>query len=466
MSTEFADLYKQKKMRSFVEGCIHEWRDSKFDFLRALPTYHAYLAMMAMAQSESQLEKLHQSLPANARLLQNDWIKVTRFYRDCQLGDPEYSAKHIGAEARDQLLSWLLSELATSHNWTYQEEDDYTCPVSTACEYYVKHIKAKASKKPPAHFAGGENGDGKFTPSYNVVSCPGRVGFGDEHYYARLFGVRLKTGFWLSADKKHLLVRFLVKEAELTEELTYAIMSKLPGYYIWQYNVVSLDSEGEQLNISLEFEANGLADILKPADPSYDWLVAGEGFPSAASEVLRACGIPVEGVIPITPRSPKLHPGKIAVATKETSDDQAKRQAFIDQLQRLGIFDHNIPVEAILATTENLSDEKRNIRLVLQANWLKQTPRVGKGNGNAGSSRRLDLMVGLLSTVSLSCLANVVQDAQRFGPALTYTRLLESAFQFAEKKGDAYDFVKKIDRISWENVYTTLVDENWNPFQN
>ena len=265
----------------YVQGCCQKWNED-FEFLKWLPTYHSYLALLGMATSVNHLEKLYQMLPDHVRLLRDDWLKLKNFWK-------RYFVGKIADTYRDQLVEWLLSEqyvrwMPSGHNLS---------STSTATGYYVDRIRKHAAKEPPVHFARGGDGIYVFNPEHAVLSCPERRDHGCKHFQTKIFGTIVETTFLLSENGDNMLVRFVFKEAELTEEITYQLMSQLPSYYIFKLGVTGGSSiEGVYLNIAFEFETGELADTLTPLDEDF---VASGDFLSAAANVLREQGIPVEG---------------------------------------------------------------------------------------------------------------------------------------------------------------------------
>lgn len=300
-----------KNWDSHVKACWEIWHNhyvGGLGFLKQLPTYHAYLGMVGMATSVNHLERLHQVLPANCRLLREDWIKLRDFWQDYFTGD---SAEKF----RDQLSEWLLFEQSTS--WEnvpldkvshlsvkYAEGlvwEQATAQLSTACGYYVNLIKGHGITGPPKHFGDSEDGGPHLILLPRVLSCPERNGNGYNHFQAKLFDQVIKAGLSLSEDRQHMLVRLVFEEAKLTEELTYKLISQLPKYYLWKYGVVMSSAEGEHLNFSFGLEMNKLILFLDPCDKD---MVASSNFLPAFAEALREYGIPLEGdLIPILVKS-------------------------------------------------------------------------------------------------------------------------------------------------------------------
>ena len=256
----------KKRWSPCVANCAGDW-SRNFGFLKKISSCDAYLSILAMASSINHLDRLHDMLPENARLLRDDWIKLKKFWQ-LHFGGNE-TAKY-----RKELTEWLLSEQTVEYGVT---------------SYYAERIMERAR---PLQEGVKATGDFMFSPV--VLSCEERLGYGENHFQAELFGAVVDTGFRYHQERKLLRVCFVFKERELTEQVTHGIISKLPSYLILTRCVaISSTRDGNYLNIAFTLEE---ADELeKYWEPLKEDVVATSELVFVAANFLRKHGISVEG---------------------------------------------------------------------------------------------------------------------------------------------------------------------------
>ena len=103
-------------------------------------------------------------------------------------------------------------------------------------------------------------------------------------------------------------------------------------------------------------------------------------------------------------------------------------------------------------------------RLILYSQWYLETGSLLTEEDLSYLSKDRKVIVGLLGKIGLDDLEFLSKDVKQVGAKLTYARLLEAAFQYFLKMGDAYQTVCWMKQPSWTNVYFILRDQNWNPF--
>lgn len=270
-----------------VTECREKWF-YEFDWLRRIPTYHAYLSILGMAKSVNHLEKLHEMMPNDTRLLRHDWEKVADFWKYFFAG-PETK------KYRGKLEEWLLEE-----HFADWRNEGHGCagsfPTLNATSYYAEQIRKQSSVTALYHFMSYWDGKSRYNGSRRVLTSPEAYGHGDFHFQGSLFGKLVKFAFRFykgGGSNGFLLAWFMLKESQLTEPLTHNIISKLPDYQLLRYRV-SLSSIPGSNHLHIAFELAATA-MWKFVEPFRDDFLAREQFPRAAAEFLRDEGIPVEG---------------------------------------------------------------------------------------------------------------------------------------------------------------------------
>ncbi|MDD2807859.1 MAG: hypothetical protein PHW95_05080 [Patescibacteria group bacterium] len=149
------------------------------------------------------------------------------------------------------------------------------------------------------------------------------------------------------------------------------------------------------------------------------------------------------------------------------SANDERRQSLVDQLKELGIFDKEMLREVfwiVLVIPYAKSANPGALRRATYLQWQLETEPFAR---EQEMLPEIGVLMGFLSRFDLYGLEILVKHAREVGVKLTYARLLESAFQWATKIGDAYERVAAMRNLSgpnWKNVYLMLVRDGWNPF--
>ncbi len=264
-----------------AETLLEAWRYELSD-IRHADTWYIYLGMFGMAESVHQLERLHESLPENMQLLRRHFIRLKEFWQHCF------------ADKRKERREVILKSLLFALTWGNGED------CVTASKYYVTMIRERDTRKPPAHFSGGQDGKGYFfsddiTPPLQKVQ---------KHFFAKLFGVKTRVEFRLTQDRKHMLAVLIFRETELTEKITHQITDVLPPYFLFKYGMADLSTEaGVHLNVSYEYETEKILEDITEENGVYQHksiaLISTQNFLVSVAELLRNNGIPVVGDLTI-----------------------------------------------------------------------------------------------------------------------------------------------------------------------
>src|SRR4030042_5411390 len=257
------EMKPKKRWSKYVRECVRAW--NKLSFMKKVPSRDAYLTILVLATVLNNMEKLHELLPPNARLMRDDWVQMKSFWQ----------LYFRGADAvnhREELMEWLLSEQIQEFG---------------ATSYYADRIRQCAKD--------GSVITKRYLWSARVLSCEEREGYGDNHFQAELFGEMIDCSFLIHPDGRDIRVCLVFKERELTEQLTYGIVNQLPDFFLLTRCVtISSTRDGNYLNVAYSFEEE--ADELKEYwAPFEGYAVATAEFLSAAAAFLRNRGIPVEG---------------------------------------------------------------------------------------------------------------------------------------------------------------------------
>ena len=138
------------------------------------------------------------------------------------------------------------------------------------------------------------------------------------------------------------------------------------------------------------------------------------------------------------------------------------REEMIDLLTELGMFDETMLADVnrrLIATGEN--PEARQAMYQKWENFCRPIARLGEGvpmSPTPVTSR-------ILAEYDLYGLEFLLEDAQNVGVKLTYARLLEATLQGTTGKGNAYVEARRMQRLSWKNIYLVLRYEGWDPFR-
>jgi len=281
-----------------VCACWEQWNSWTFYDLKRLPTYHAYLGMLALATSAKHLEKLHNLLPANQRLPRAVWINFRKFWQ-------RYFTGKNADKLRNQLNQWLLWELSISFPDLKRQgydlnarniEDVQALAYHASCNatlLYVRQIHEHGAKNPLTHFAGGEDGHGEFTPVIDVANTAESVR-GSRDFLAHVFGANFVCELAVSEDKKFIRIRIIIKQCDLTAEIAHKIVHEFPPYYVYRFGVTYGSShEGNHFYASYEIETGCM--VIPKQLPSYgNPILATPEFLKAISDALRQHGIPLE----------------------------------------------------------------------------------------------------------------------------------------------------------------------------
>ncbi len=143
----------------------------------------------------------------------------------------------------------------------------------------------------------------------------------------------------------------------------------------------------------------------------------------------------------------------------DTQTKQDARQALVNELAELGMFDP-IMLEQVEEGRLAIGEDSGALREAVYRQWELETAAADEPDR---ISKMQTVLLGLLSRFDLYGLELLVEDARAVGVQLTYTWLLESAFQYATKIGDAYQTACSIGKSSWKGTYLVLKSQGWKP---
>jgi hypothetical protein len=254
---------------------LEAWRYELSD-IRHANTWYIYLGMFGMSESVQQLERLHESLPENMRLLRQDFIVLKKYWQH------HFSNKE--KEYREKVIKNVLLAM------TWGDGESYV----TGSSYYATRIRRRNTYKLPPHFLE----DAGAHLSLPVKPSAQEIG---NHFFALLFGVKVRVEFRLKQDGSYILVVVIFQEVQLTEKITHQIIDVLPQYCLINYGMASMSTKtGLYFNLGYEFDAKDVANDIKSVSgdrsycPSIIFL-ATQKFLVSAADLLRKNGIPVEG---------------------------------------------------------------------------------------------------------------------------------------------------------------------------
>lgn len=203
--------------------------------LREAGMFQIYLLLSTAAQSEAGLERLHNSLPPNCRLMRGDFITFRTFWKEIFWGN-EVPGRPTIADAG----FYRICE--ASSNWQMPERQNLT-------RYYVEIIDGhgdRASVMTQLDEAHTRNNRIVFSNVY-------RQGHGYRHFTTMCFGHRFEVGCQLIPSQGKLVVELVIWGDNLNEELTYKIITNeaLASSFL-QHNGLNwgrvCGSRGSQLN--------------------------------------------------------------------------------------------------------------------------------------------------------------------------------------------------------------------------
>lgn len=249
----------------------------KFGFIREKKVGHAYAAMLGLATSVNHLQRLHDSLPENARLLRDDWIKFVDLWK-------KYFTGSEAEKCREQLEVWILEQQLIHRKANLVPGSAEKYPPADATNYYIECItKGREHRLASDRYLPDEP-----DKPIRILSSREKKGRGYTYFLANMFNSTFDMEFRLANARKVIQASLIVKQRQLTEELTFKLSSLL-GYYINGYGG---DACGVVLDVTFDINAEGLRQFLK------SWrgnLLAKREFLSAAADELRKSGVPIEG---------------------------------------------------------------------------------------------------------------------------------------------------------------------------
>lgn len=259
-----------------------------------LPVYHL---MLAIARTESGLERLHNSLEPNQRLPRPDFITLRRYWREVMWKDqPPEGGEVSVAQFRLMHQSWGGKP-------------------SNLVDYYIARIdEGRQGLTSQPAFQDWERLS-KSTILHSEVFSQGK---GDQHFTTHCFDVRFKISCrfipTLFSPYGRLVVEFVMWSYQLTEKLTHDISSNPAfsqsllqhrGARWGRTHSVSGDTSGQEINFifvlddvedlvtltTMENYPEGTTDVTHP-----DAMVATITFCRALEERLRALEVPFDRI--------------------------------------------------------------------------------------------------------------------------------------------------------------------------
>jgi hypothetical protein len=173
--------------------------------------------------SKTHINELHGFLDSNCRLLKKDLIELQNFW-DKYLNDKKVSSLNEH-RAKVEWLFTMQREFTVRVNLPWSEsivKKDNT-------RYYYHYLFAKRAQLVNEPLVNSEDGSSYTTHSYRILSSIERQGHGYGHFSTKLFNETLTIECFLSKNKEHIIVRLIINEFDLTEELTYKL-GQLPMY--------------------------------------------------------------------------------------------------------------------------------------------------------------------------------------------------------------------------------------------
>ena len=222
-----------KKLNSNFPGA-REWRD-KFYFLKNNGTEHLFLFLLGIAQSKRDLNRLHDCLAPNTRLLRPQLIDLENFWEKYFLDKNQVGKRTKALSAKN--LNWIIYNIQGSGNNT---------------KYYLDYLLSRSISSRKV--------EGMLGQDIMVVNGPTGVGHGGNHFVAEIFQTNFDLECRVDAARKNLSVCIYVWQNILTEELTHKI-GELPGYYA---RVAGASTDrGLHLDLIYAFPAAGLIEYLE-----------------------------------------------------------------------------------------------------------------------------------------------------------------------------------------------------------
>jgi hypothetical protein len=258
-----------------------DW-DRQFGFLKAEGMHHVYLALMTLARSARDIERLHTLLPDNCRLLQDD----LRAFKDFWVSQ----CNPTTSERKERLL------LDSAVEWLLERE----CSGKSLRQYYARRLLAGRA---------GNSDDPELDIWNHRIYLPSwRYRQGSElhgNFVVTLHGMHCLTYCSLSRDQQQLLVQICIPTLGLTEAITHKLLSMPPAKW-WCYQ------EGE-VPYQLMLDAGPFLNLVQPGSlwplPEMENLVTTEtlaqvgyhtcvlpAFPEQLKRSLESIGIPVTTV--------------------------------------------------------------------------------------------------------------------------------------------------------------------------
>ena len=264
---------------------VREW-NAKFSFLNKTGLNHLYLTILAMAQSKTDIKRIHNSLDPNKKILRNDLIELENFWE-----------KYFKGDKKEAAINWLFTEQSTFIVYnSYNRKNEIIEKNNT--NYYYDYLASKrlmrdVNEKRSAHRL------------YSfIISDKDRL-YREAHFVTKLFNEVLVLKCYLGIYDENVLVKLTINEKKLTEELTYKL-SQLPPYEM-EYNESSCGA-GREIDFTYYISAGGLTKLLTEY-PLPDGYLCGGSFFVASEEFVKQLTIKMKQleVIPVDGEINMLH---------------------------------------------------------------------------------------------------------------------------------------------------------------
>lgn len=259
--------------RTLREQIDRAW-EKKFRFLYRSGIGRKYLMILGMARSISELQTLHEALPANERLNRDDYIKLQEFWE-------EFFRFDIDQPRPKDVIDWLIEEINC---------DFYSIGTNGFVEYYMRMLQQR--KHPYS-----EN-----TRHYLESRCS--IYARDECpwddiptlFVIRMFDHRFVVFMSYYDLSSSILVDVVVRTSTLTEDLTHQLTT-LPKYCYGQMYLSVND--GYSIYLGYVINAGTLQKEMCKVNKTREekMVITSQQFLTILTNLLKEAGLPIQGEV-------------------------------------------------------------------------------------------------------------------------------------------------------------------------